>query len=676
MPNATAAATADRWAHARAAIRTALARRLPGDVVAALLPRDPREPSNASAVSLPADFRALADLYPQLLADEQRKQRGAWFTPPALTRPTAARTLAPLLREHTDASTLRIVDPAVGGGAFLLAALHELRAAGLSAAHAVRCLHGVDIDSSAATLAALALWEECADEQLDPRTIAAQIRHGDGLLDLPAASFDAVLANPPWETLQSGPHAKAHVARLRPHFAHQGRGKLFTYRLFVERAFQLLRDGGRLGIVVPASLWFDRDAEPLRRLLLDRCAWQWLFGFENRRKVFPIDGRYRFGVVVATKGGSTDAVQVAFGRTELPEWAAAEPACVRYGRGELRALSPASGAFVEVDDRQDLDVLARMHAAGTPLLGAGSALQWQQGDFNMTSDRAQFVPCSDAERDGYRAGADAVWRCDGKPDLLPLYQGAMVHDLQPNAAAHAGGTGHATTWQEPVRDALRPVFLVDAAAWRAGAPERPPWRLVHRALSNASNERTALACLLPDAPCGNSLGVLTPRGRDAAALRNLAATAAVLSSLPFDWALRVRLGGTNLNAFVLADCVLPRLDDGLEHELADLALALCAVLPWHAPLWATAHALGFGTVPPAFAAAARGALHTRIDRLVGRAFGLRPVDIAWITRDCELPSGELARRARTLPTKGFWRIDRELAPAQRRPLRWRAAAHR
>ena len=50
-----------------------------------------------------------------------------------------------------------------------------------------------------------------------------------------------------------------------------------------------------------------------------------------------------------------------------------------------------------------------------------------------------------------------------------------------------------------------------------------------------------LACLLPDLPTGNSLGVLTPAD-PRAPLRQLAALAAVLASLPFDGALRLRVG--------------------------------------------------------------------------------------------------------------------------------------
>ena len=155
----------------------------------------------------------------------------------------------------------------------------------------------------------------------------------------------------------------------------------------------------------------------------------------------------------------------------------------------------------------------------------------------------------------------------------------MVYDLDGNAGAHDRGVGHKTRWRRPTRpDELRPLYLVDAAAWRAGADERGPARIALRALSNATNERTAIACLLPDVPCGNSLGLLRPRAPSERPVRELAATAAVLGSLPFDWSLRLRLGGTNLNRFVLADCALPPLADDVQEELAQLTLRLLSLI--------------------------------------------------------------------------------------------------
>ncbi len=657
-------------------MRASIAARFGQHVAALAIPHAPGEADgdDASAPGLAGPWRTTADLaatYPALLDPSLRKRRGAWFTPSSLAAPTAARALAPLLDAP---AALRILDPAVGGGTFLLAAFDALVAAGLRPRDAALRLHGLDVDGTAAALAALALWERCGDDAPPLETVLARVRSGDGLREPDDCGFDAVLTNPPWETLQSSPAARADAAALRPRFRHQGGGKLFTYRLFVERCHDLLRPGGRFGLVVPASLWFDRDAQALRQLLFDGCEIEWLYGFENQKRIFAIDSRYRFSVVVGRRGGSTASLRAAFGRVDVADWQKTDPVHVRYPRELLAALSPCSHALLEIDEDRDLAVLQRMVRAGRPLIGRGGAFVWRQGDHNMTSDRDRFVLRSDAEAAGFRRGADGVWR-RGAEELLPLYQGAMVYDLHPNAGAYRSGAGRATTWEEPrTLDELRPLYLVP----RSSTPVQPA-RIVLRALSNATNERTAVACLLPDVPCGNSLGVLTPQAPTATPLRTMAAGAAVLGSLAFDWALRLRLSGTNLNGFLLADCLVPKLDERTEARLANLALQLCAILPWHTPLWAVARDEGWlaDDAAPARTDSERRPLLTAIDALAGRCFGLDAGDVAWITRGCDLPAAQLRARspAGVLP-RGFWRVDRTLPPGERRPGRWLAAAQK
>lgn len=584
------------------------------------------------------DAWVAADRHQRSLSHERRKAHGVWFTPPALALPTARRALEPI----DDGSPLRICDPAVGGGSFLMAAREALQQSPAE-------FFGVDVDARAAAIAREALG-------------AAQIRRGDGLRDFEDGSFDAVLTNPPWETVREERYDKEELTSLRRRFARQGAGKLFTYRLFLERAHRLLRPGGRLGIILPASVWFDRDAAPLREMLLNECQWEWLYGFENRARIFDIDSRYRFGVVIATKGGRTNKIRAAFSRTSIDSWDTEEPDHCEYPRAVIRELSPTAGTIVEVEDRRDLDLLRRIQRAGLPMLGPGGLLAWRQGDFNMTSDRDRFLLRERAESDGYTGWSDGIWRAKGKPDLLPLTQGAMIYDLEANAGAHDRGVGHKTRWRAPEdTDELRPLYLVDAEPWRRAAADRPPARVGLRALSNATNERTAIACLLPDVPCGNSVGVLTPAAASNFPVRELAAATAAIGSLAFDWSLRVRLSGTNLNRFVLTDCVLPPLSPAARDELARLALRLCATTTWSAPLWDHAASEGWCAArDPARDPEERRALQTRVDVVVADAYGLSAEDVAWITR------GESF-------AKGFWRIERALAPTARRPSRWRAA---
>lgn len=685
----------DRAARAvmRAAVRSRLDRL--GRSPAGALFTDPSltalEPAEVPAARA-ATFAELADVWPALLAAPQRKQQGAWFTDAALVEPTVARTLSPLLRRR-DAAALRIVDPAVGGGRFLAAAARLLHAAGLDPIAVTRCLHGRDLDPTAAALAVWSIWEVLGDRDLPIAALEANVQAGDGLAPWPTQGFDAVLGNPPWETLQwqraagdlaVGDRAPeqllARRRQLRATFIHQGRGKLFTYRLFVEQAVRLLRPGGRLGLVVPASLWFDQQAAPLRRLLLDDCRWEWLFGFENRRQLFPIDSRYRFGVIVAERGGPTTDLQLAFGRLEAAEWRQDPPRHQVMRRADILRLSPAHATFVEVDRADDLELLCRLTERGQPLLGREGLCTWRQGDCNMTSDLPRFVRRTDAEADGWTRAPDGGWRHDRQRHrLLPLWQGTMVGDLHPNAAAHATGAGRNATWVTPVRaDEVTPQFLIaEHDVDLAGEPAR----LVLRALSNATNERTAIAALLPDMPCGNSLGILCPRAAAGPPLLLRAFVAGVLSSLLFDWTLRRRLAGTNLNAFVLADMRVPIVDATARTAVARLALRLSAILPGHDRAWQQARSDGWlpddwtrashALVDPA----RRREAFVALDVAVAAAWGATAVDLARLTADCSMPVDALADRrvARGLDPKGFWRIDRDLPPAERRTVRAAAA---
>jgi hypothetical protein len=112
----------------------------------------------------------------------QRKQTGTFYTPQPLAEFLVRRTLAPLVRGASadEILALRVVDPAMGSGAFLVAACRYLAAAYEralvddgrcaetdldDAAHArhrrliaERCLAGVDLNPVAVQLARLSLW--------------------------------------------------------------------------------------------------------------------------------------------------------------------------------------------------------------------------------------------------------------------------------------------------------------------------------------------------------------------------------------------------------------------------------------------------------------------------------------------------------------------------------------
>ncbi|GAB4157184.1 MAG: hypothetical protein Fur0037_25290 [Planctomycetota bacterium] len=655
----------------------------------------------------------LGILREELMARGQRKAHGSWSTPSALAHPTAERVLAPLLARR-DAPDLAVCDPAAGAGAFLMAALDVLssRSGADRFEIARRSLFGMDSDPVAAALAAWSIWESCSRRDAPIEDLFANIRAGDGLSDLERGRFDAVIGNPPWETLQpserefladraeglaSGDCRDASVrgallegdealreewrlararsreaaARLRQVYSLQGPGKLFAYRLFLEQAYRLLRDGGRLGLILPASFCFDRGALPLRRLLLDAFRLEWAFWFENREGIFPIDSRYRFGPVIAAKGGRTESFRTASGRIDPADWSSPAPPHVIWTRSMIRRLSPRHLCMLDLRHERDAGILSKIHENGRPFLGGGAGeMAFAQGDFNLTSHRSSFMTLAAIERMGAAPCRDGSWTAPGGRRYLPLYQGAMIHVLQPHAADHARGTGHGTVWKPPADPSiLRPQFLVPQDA----VPELPAIRIGFRTLSNATNERTVISCLMGPLPCGNSIGLLTPRGSISPALE-CAFGAGVMGSLAFDWAMRQRLTGTNLNRFVLEECVWPSDPDAVR-PIARLALRLCTAVPWHEPMLALARQEGWGAdIEPATGEAERSLLLVELDVAVARAYKVTTDDLAWMLRGCDSPPGGIRARSGDADPRGFWRIDRARPPHERHPNRVLARA--
>ena len=102
------------------------------------------------------------------------------------------------------------------------------------------------------------------------------------------------------------PHVSAYF-RAAPEYASQSsivNGKktgsdINLYKLFLERCFHLMREGGHCGIVIPSGIYTDLGAKGLREMLFARTRVEGLFCFENRKAIF--DGVHRsFKFVVLT----------------------------------------------------------------------------------------------------------------------------------------------------------------------------------------------------------------------------------------------------------------------------------------------------------------------------------------------------------------------------------------
>ena len=83
------------------------------------------------------------------------------------------------------------------------------------------------------------------------------------------------------------------------------RGNVNLYRLFLERALNLVREGGRIRMLVPDALLREKSSVALRKLMVEKNEWCSSWSFPEPQRVFPGASQ---GVLVLglTVGGSTE----------------------------------------------------------------------------------------------------------------------------------------------------------------------------------------------------------------------------------------------------------------------------------------------------------------------------------------------------------------------------------
>lgn len=547
----------------------------------------------------------------------------------------------------------------------------------------------------------------------------------------PDGGFDAILGNPPWETLQAEPkeffsrwdaryrtysnaegrrararllaedpalearwadhrhrhqclqHWVAHRARpagargrggadRRP-FRLQGRGKSYTHLLFLELALRYTKAGGGAGLILPASVSSSRAAAKLRVELATRRRWAWLFELWNRRRVFPIDPTYRFVILVWHNEAPAAALRAAF-VVEAPElWSLEDPPSSALRFEDVARTSP-SFALPSVAGPDELDCFLALHAGGRPLreLARDAAASTRKGDLNLAL-RADALLEHDPVRDADEAAPAPGLGASGGAVRFPVVEGRMIGPFDATQKRWVRGRGRGAVWApgDWAAPRLGPQFWVGAADFtpRGGV------RLAVMDVTRATVARTTHATLLPAFwAAADTVNVMDFEGDR----RWPYWLCAVLGSLPFDWLAKRRCGGMHLGWNVLEELPVPPLP-----EWADAVVGLVARLAFRHPAYAPEvlrlrrEGLLGEDHRPARTRHEVVRLRALLDALVAEAYGLTPAAMRTVIdgADREVAALDAAARAGRLDAKGLWKVDRSRPPEQRQTVLSYVAHH-
>lgn len=214
--------------------------------------------SDIRLADLSVDVRATA--LRTFLDSDARRGLGVFLTPEDVVR-AMVDILAPQPTES-------ILDPACGSGTFLLETVRHLsrRASGGSPF----TVHGIDKNPRMLLLALLNLGHDariefkraCADSLVTLGNVATPP------LNLLPDSVDVILTNPPFGVTVMTETGPPGLFRARSGGAKPKGSRVPSEFLFVERCLRMLRRGGRLGIVLPRSV-FTNDRLAAQRQRID-----------------------------------------------------------------------------------------------------------------------------------------------------------------------------------------------------------------------------------------------------------------------------------------------------------------------------------------------------------------------------------------------------------------------
>jgi hypothetical protein len=277
------------------------------------------------------DVDVWRNVYQHYLPTEERQKLGGFYTPDELV--DLILDLAGFVADREGLCHLSFIDPACGSGAFVTNALSRLlqhlelelpchaglhkrgipgwKSAEMTLNLVCENLHGVDLHPFAAFLTTVNVLfmliplyvkarEKNRDYSLDLQIFSSDSleKHDKDLIapdlftqlnsrvqltqesfhryqEMLKKRFDRVFGNPPWGGVLKGRLAPVYDRLKKARFAEEypaaARGKYDVYGLFVERALQILKPGGRFGLLTQCTFLDKEWAAGLRRLLASKA---------------------------------------------------------------------------------------------------------------------------------------------------------------------------------------------------------------------------------------------------------------------------------------------------------------------------------------------------------------------------------------------------------------------
>ncbi len=261
------------------------------------------------------DEDLVGGVYEELIPQDERKALGQFYTPPKIAETIArwcVQDKSENLGINDNDDTARILDPASGSGTFSVEAYKHLENTSISESHQDLINHIISIDVNRFPLHLTAL--NLASQNISKKTDTIHAYHDsffnfdpdtnflqdsriddrpEGESEQQMGKFDAAIGNPPYIRHENLYPNKEHFRKHLKTFGRSDRTTYYdgskslskkcdAYIYFVTHATQFLRDGGRLGYIIPTKWMMTRYGNSFQTFLYDHYKVHAIVGFSAR----------------------------------------------------------------------------------------------------------------------------------------------------------------------------------------------------------------------------------------------------------------------------------------------------------------------------------------------------------------------------------------------------------
>jgi N-6 DNA Methylase len=416
-------------------------------------------------------------------------------------------------------------------------------------------------------------------------------------------------------------------------FALTAVGDINTYSIFSETARKLISSDGRAGIIVPTGIATDDTCKKFFGDLVQSQGIAALVDFENSLPLFVgVHRSYKFSLL-SISNQPTPETQFSFFLTH-PRQLENKQRVFTLTPQDIALINPNTLTSPVFRTRADAELTRKIYQR-VPVL------ENERTEINPWG--ISFMRMLDMSNDSglFHSSESGSPFPRGLGGSLPLYEAKMLHQFDHRWATYEG---------LDVRDSLLPEkqdpnFRVTPRYWvdkqevdnkLAGKWDKQ-WLLAFRDITNATNERTSIASLLPRVGVGHTSALLFTNVEN---IRLLPCLFSNLNALVFDFATRQKIGGTHMTFTVVRqlpvlppESYTPQDIEFISRRVLELVYTAWDMQPF-------AQDMGYEGAPFVWNPARRALLRAELDVKYAKLYGLTREELRYILDPSDIYGAE------------------------------------